>query len=275
MAYLYEQLANEFLKLPVDVYGVFRSAKEANQIFSGHVRQPTSKCAILIGLRGQADFIFNETECHRLTPGRGFVGALDKRLEIRTGDEGFEYFLIHYLPASAEALNTKLLTEISLFHVELASELLQVQEQLLRVASVPDSMGMLEKKSLFYRMLYMLLQSQRDLQNQGSSALVDDAVAYIQTHYAEPLTLDKLAARFQMKGKYFSYLFHKYTGIAPIDYLIRYRMNRAMELLFSTDVSIHEIAEAVGYADPNYFSRIYRMHAGLPPKQSRAQQRMR
>lgn len=275
MAYLYERLAHEFVRLPLDVYGVYRTANEANRIYNGHVRQPTSKCAILIGLRGQADFIFNETERYRLTPGQGFVGALGKRLEIHTGKEGFEYFLVHYMPVSSEAANANLLTQISMFHIELGSELLQLQEQLLRIASVPDSMGMLEKKSLFYRMVHKLLQSERDLQNQGSFALIDDAIAYIQTHYAEPLTLDKLAARFQMKGKYFSYLFHKYTGIAPIDYLIRYRMNRAMELLFSTDVSIHEIAEAVGYADPNYFSRIYRMHAGMPPKQSRAQHRMR
>ncbi|MFD0672880.1 helix-turn-helix transcriptional regulator [Cohnella sp. GCM10027633] len=68
-----------------------------------------------------------------------------------------------------------------------------------------------------------------------------------------------------MKPKYFSYLFRKYVGIGPIDYLIQYRMNRARELLATGQFSVAEVARSVGYLDAYYFSRLFKKHAGLPP----------
>lgn len=275
MTYLYEQLANAFVKIPVEVYGIYRQVMEAGHVVNGHLQRPTSKCAVLVGLRGQADFIFDKTEVYKLMPGGGFIGGIGKRLEVRAGTEGFEYLMMHFIPEHSGQALVHFLTEVSPLRVELTPEFLQLQEQILRVASVPDSMGKLEKKSLFYQILDRLLQSERDLQNQKSFNLIEDAISYIQTHYAEPLTLNKLAARYQMQGKYFSYVFRKYVGMAPIDYLIRYRMNKAEELLVSTDASIHQIAETVGYSDPNYFSRVFRQYAGISPKQSREQRRLK
>ncbi|MDF2927706.1 MAG: AraC family transcriptional regulator [Paenibacillaceae bacterium] len=268
MAFSCEELAMDFAKASLEVYGVYRTSLEHGVLYTGHVHQPTTKCAIIISLRGQAEFRFNETERYVLQPGKVLLGGVGKRLEIRTEEDGFEYGLVHYLPVMTDQFDARRLTGISLLHVELDPELQMLLDQLLRAAASPDSMGLLEKKSLFYRLVSKVMESERHYQNKDSYSLVDDAISYIQSHYAQPLTLSHLAERYQMKAKYFSYLFHKYTGIGPIDYLIRYRMNRAHELLLTGQYSVSAVARSVGYPDSYYFSRLFKKYAGFPPGQA-------
>ena len=52
-------------------------------------------------------------------------------------------------------------------------------------------------------------------------------------------------------------------------YLTLYRLERAQELLNRTDLSIAEIANRVGYANPGYFTRIYKKYRGITPEQAR------
>lgn len=268
MAYFYEELAQAFVKMPFEVHGVYRTELEPGVVYDGHVDRPTTKCAVIVSLRGQADFIYNETERYRLEPGKILIGGMNKRLEIDTSGEGFEYELIHYVPLDAHgAEDMRRLTEVHLLHASLDPELQQLLDQLLQAASSPDSMMLLEKKALFYRLLNKLLQSERTQQNRDSHTLIDQAIQYIQAHYAEPITLDRLAGSFGLKPKYFSSLFHRYAGIGPIDYLIQYRINRAHELLMTGQFTVAAVARSVGYADAYYFSRLFKKHKGLPPGQ--------
>lgn len=269
---LHEQLAEEFVRVPVDVFGVYKTPVPANGIYRGHVHRPTANCALLIILRGQAEFCFNETETYSFEAGEGFFGGLHKRMEFRTGNEEMEYFLVHYMPAYHDPLQVPLLTEVSVFQAELDHDLLRLQERLQAAAASPDIMERLEKKSLFYQLVSRVLQAERSMKNRESYPMIHDALAYIQQNYDQRLTLDHLAERYGMSGKYFSHMFHKYMGIAPIDYLIRYRMKRAEEMLCTTSATIHEIAEAVGYADPNYFSRIFKRHMSVSPAELRRTQ---
>jgi AraC-type DNA-binding domain-containing proteins len=263
--YSYEELAHKLATVPLHIHGVYRTELKAGLIYSGHVDQPTTKCAVVVGLRGKADFIFEGTDRYRLEPGKVLIGGLRKRLEIHVGGSGFEYCLVHYLPVISDDEEVRSLTEVSLLHAALDPELLQLLERLLQAASSPGSMELLEKKALFYRLVNKVLQSERHRQNKDSYTLIDEAIRFIQTHYMEPLTLNVLAERCQMKPKYFSYLFHKYVGLGPIDYLIQYRMNRAYELLITGQFPVSVVAHSVGYADAYYFSRLFKKHKGVSP----------
>ena len=64
---------------------------------------------------------------------------------------------------------------------------------------------------------------------------------------------------------YFSKLFKEETGGNFIDYVTAIRMEKAKELLSSTDKSMKEICSAVGYQDPNYFSRSFKKNVGVTP----------
>lgn len=265
MALPYEELATEFARVPLDVFGVYRTELTAGTVYAGHVHRPTTMCGVVMGLRGEADFIFNGKERYRLEPGAVLLGGLDMRLEIEVGGEGFEYGLVHYLPAAGASGDLRRLTDVTMLRVGSDPELVRLLEQLLAASSSPGSMSLLEKKALFYRLLNTLLLSERLVRNKESYEMIDDAIGFIRTHYMEPLTLDMLAGRYHMKAKYFSYLFQKYTGMGPIDYLIRYRMNRANELLVTGRFPVSAVARSVGYADAYYFSRLFKKHKGLPP----------
>ena len=59
-----------------------------------------------------------------------------------------------------------------------------------------------------------------------------------------------------------------------VQYLMQLRMETAKELLRSTDLKAFEIAERVGFADPNYFSFSFKKQVGVSPKEYRAQARV-
>ena len=59
------------------------------------------------------------------------------------------------------------------------------------------------------------------------------------------------------------------TGLSPTEYRTRMRMDTAMQLLRTTDKTLQEISDSLGYANPFYFSRVFRTHFGIPPGQAR------
>jgi len=61
-------------------------------------------------------------------------------------------------------------------------------------------------------------------------------------------------------------IFHQELGISLWDYLNRYRVMRAKDLLLSTDESISMIAARVGFNDPSYFGRVFRKQVGCTPQ---------
>ena len=94
------------------------------------------------------------------------------------------------------------------------------------------------------------------------------ARAYIETHFAEPLCLDDLAARCGMGAQRFSYCFARVHRVRPMNLLISLRLEQAMRLL-QTDMRVKDVAHAVGYDDPLYFSRLFKRHYGCSPSEAR------
>ncbi len=101
--------------------------------------------------------------------------------------------------------------------------------------------------------------------NQSYPKPLTSALAYIQMNYHNALQLSNVAEESNVTGSYLSRLFSEHLGTTFIDYINRYRLNKAVILLEERKFSIKEIAYMVGYQDPNYFSRIFRRHMGFSP----------
>lgn len=99
----------------------------------------------------------------------------------------------------------------------------------------------------------------------SSISLVEQAKAYIDSHYFKEISLDEVSREVNISPYYFSKLFKEETGGNFIDYVTAIRMEKAKELLSSTDKSMKEICSAVGYQDPNYFSRTFKKNVGVTP----------
>lgn len=91
------------------------------------------------------------------------------------------------------------------------------------------------------------------------------ATAYIETHYAEHITLETMADLVNLNPIYFSNLFKREVGKSFTEYLTEYRMKKAKELLRGSDMNINEIADALGYSDARYFSKVFKKEIGIKP----------
>jgi len=94
---------------------------------------------------------------------------------------------------------------------------------------------------------------------------------YMVTHLDQPMRVATLSAMAGLSMSRFFELFKHATGDAPINWLIRIRMQRAGELLDNSNLRIKEIALRVGYDDQFYFSRLFKLVHGIAPSAFRAQ----
>ena len=102
--------------------------------------------------------------------------------------------------------------------------------------------------------------------------LVYQVKAFLDAHYANPdLLLNEVAAGVNLSPSHFSVIFSQEMGESFKDYLTRIRLERAKELLRTTNLKCAEIAYQSGYNDPHYFSHVFHKRIGLPPQQFRQQ----
>ena len=85
----------------------------------------------------------------------------------------------------------------------------------------------------------------------------------------EPLNLEFIAEECGLSTSYFSRKFKEHTGENYIDVLTDIRTREAQRLLSTTDLSIGEIVEQVGYCDEKHFRRVFQKATGLRPAEYR------
>lgn len=96
---------------------------------------------------------------------------------------------------------------------------------------------------------------------------INEAISYIEEHYAEKLTLEKLSAEIFMSPHYLSKAFFSETGIKFIDFLNKVRVEKAVLLLENDNLSLKEIAEATGFGGQSYFTKVFKKVTGASPRQ--------
>lgn len=95
------------------------------------------------------------------------------------------------------------------------------------------------------------------------------AIEYMHKHYAEQISVESTAEAIGISKTYFSQTFKKETGHSFSEWMQKYRMQKACELLTNTNFKIYEISEMVGFADQAYFSVIFKKQLGVSPYQFR------
>lgn len=98
---------------------------------------------------------------------------------------------------------------------------------------------------------------------------VGNVIGALENEFAKDWKLDDLLNIAHMSRSNLMRVFRKATGQTPIEYLVRLRIQRAMELLRNTNLSITEIAHEVGFNDSNYFTRQFRRIVGESPSRFR------
>lgn len=130
----------------------------------------------------------------------------------------------------------------------------------------------LGRLSEFYR-IFAALESEQipELLEPGEISWLQRGLDYMEIHYADGITVEEVARHAGVGRTYFSKKFHERYGHTPVSHMQQLKLDEARMLLEQTAYSLSEIAHSVGYPDLFSFSKAFKKHTGLPPRQYRQQ----
>lgn len=133
---------------------------------------------------------------------------------------------------------------------------------------LPQVMAMSDPVQMKQWFCDKVLEACRNILNkrsEKSSSVIGETQRYIRENYSRDISLDDVSREANISPYYFSKLFKDSTGQNFIEYLTNIRIEKAKELLLTTESSMKEICLMVGYSDPNYFSRTFKKNVGVTP----------
>ncbi|MBP3899974.1 MAG: response regulator [Blautia sp.] len=125
-----------------------------------------------------------------------------------------------------------------------------------------------------YKVSLAMWEQLRISRESGVQTFVGKAIDYVRDNYGDQdLTIDKICGILGVSAAYFSTTFKKETGKTFIAFLTDYRMEQAVQRLVEGDDKTYVIAAQVGYADPAYFSYVFKKSFGVSPSKYRSERR--
>ncbi|ASR46508.1 ABC transporter substrate-binding protein [Paenibacillus kribbensis] len=194
-------------------------------------------------------------------------GSKGFELKISPSNRGIEYFLVLYKVTSLSGPAVHHLPAIAHGFVPPYPVMLYQKLQLLeRTWQDRDALSRVQAQSRFFDFAYEFMRQYQEQQTQiPARDTVTQAIRFMEVHYAESITLERLAGLLECSPRHLTRLFKKQTDCSPITYLIRLRMDKAKELLRKTDATLQDIAVGVGYPDVYFFSRAFKKYIGVSP----------
>lgn len=121
-------------------------------------------------------------------------------------------------------------------------------------------------RSILLRIISNLYDSILEkMQSSYKISLADEIRFYFDSKYSEHIQLQQVADQFCIHPNYLNQLFHDKFGVSPKQYLTRLKIDKAKNLLFSTDLPVVLIAASLGFPDQLSFSRTFKDKVGMPP----------
>ena len=126
--------------------------------------------------------------------------------------------------------------------------------------------------SLLLRNIFILISRNLIKANRADNSLeneVELAMHYFRENYRSEINVEDYALLRGMSASNFYRVFKQISGSTPLQYILKLRLSNAQNLLENSNLSIAEIASAVGYENPLYFSRLFNKHIGVSPSEYR------
>lgn len=153
-----------------------------------------------------------------------------------------------------------------IYNIGLHKDIIALYNDLSSVWRLRDPGYQLKARALYMMILqryFQLIVYHKD------TSIIDKRIKkvlhYMSNHYNEPITVRQMAASIHLSDMYFGNLFKQETGMSFRKFLTMIRMNRAEDMLYSGEYKISEIADACGFSDVFYFSKIFKESRGYAP----------
>lgn len=99
----------------------------------------------------------------------------------------------------------------------------------------------------------------------AAQQLVERAILWLSLQYSRQISIEEMANELGYHRTHLSKIFKQETGMSPMNYLMKIRMERAAHLLVHESFTIQQVASSVGYSDPLYFSKQFKKWYGTTP----------
>lgn len=211
----------------------------------------------------------------RLSRGKGFLICPDKLHSYSSDtDAPLKYGWISFFGSNACKLleSAGLPLENHIFECGWVDELDGIFEWLSNPCKSSDADEYL--RGCFHILISFHIKAQNDknsarLRGDPRKEYIAKAIKHIKTNYNRQITVSEVASELYLSPHYLSNLFHDELGISPLQYIMRVKMKRAAELLLIDELQISDIAHSVGYTDALAFSKLFKKHYGVSPKEFR------
>lgn len=235
-------------------------------------------CELMHVLRGKVEVI---THDYAITGREGdtiYTPAGTPHRDVFSVDEPFEVYLVQFKwPTETEMIASFSPVQLSQIpgsgKKRISAEFRRLYQDF--ASDLPYSREVASLRLL--QIIYMLRQHAA-LSQTGTSRGCDDtsirrtqimslAKRVIEKRFHTPLALEDISSELNISPYYLSHVFSRESGFTLCQYLRDVRMENAERLLLSNHrLNISEVALAVGYTDPIYFSKVFKTHFGKPPK---------
>lgn len=109
-----------------------------------------------------------------------------------------------------------------------------------------------------------------NFESYDKTTIVNTVLSFINENYMKEISLDKISRNMYLSPVYISKIFKEEIGESPINYLIKVRLSRAVEMLKEGNLSIKAVAKSIGYDDAYYFSKLFKKYYGRSPSKYKA-----
>ena len=234
------------------------------QIFETDGPRPRSALLFLSG--ASAEYTFENGE--RLVAERGSLVAIPEGARYSTRFFGIESHPVSILVEFSLSLDGPftIVDRVSVLKENIyGTAIAEAIEKMAEDYSMPER-PYLEIRALFFRLFSLLSERAKRKNIVGSRfATIEWGIRYLETDESQALSIDEIASRCFVTPAYFRRLFREYAGASPIEYRTQRRMERAIELLLYSPLSVEEISDTLGYDTPSYFCRVFKKSCAVAP----------
>lgn len=253
--------------LPLILYDMgFELRQNEDYYFDNHNRENYDGYIIQYTLSGYGIYETDEKK-YTLNNNTGFITCIPNNCIYylpTDNNNQWEYLYVHFGGSLAKQFYEEIVAVTgNVFSLPLNNPAIQLLINEYELLGHGRQYKRFEAGAFIYNMLTTLL---REISSPASAdGMISKAVNWIKSNYASDISLSELCEMLQITQSHFSRSFRREIGISPIEYLSNVRLEHAMQLLTTTNLSINEIAVLSGFSNGNYFAKAFKRKLGFTP----------
>ncbi len=211
----------------------------------------------------------NGEHCYALGPGDGFLCEPDKTIVYTADhDDPWKYCWVGFNGADAQRLVglTSLSHENPVFHYDKDDRLAKRLQAIYEMDNTLLSSDVRRLSNLMAFLAELIdIFGKAPPEHKRGYRYVEKSVRFIDFNYSRSINIDDIASNVGISRSHLYRLFMEHFSLPPNEYLIRYRISKAAEMLEKGGITVSEAAFSSGFSDQLYFSRVFKKYKGVPP----------